>query len=379
VRNPGQRPYVKYSGRGDTIHVAYSEGHPNATQTGIRYAAFRDGRLLRANGSVIGAAPLRAKAGESVYRGRSRAWVWDVASDSAGRPVIVYAIFASKTDHRYRYARWNGSRWIDRHLAKAGGSIVTAGREYQYSGGLSLDQGDPSTVYISRRVGRRFEIERWRTPDRGRTFKRVAVTAGSRQNNMRPVVPRGSHADGAAPVLWMSGAYPGYTTFGTGIRAQFPTAPTEAPAPPVTPQTPPPVDGPGGGGDGSPDPGEPEPAEAPPEGARVPGLRIKVSRAVVHSGQKVRVTATMFDTSSRALLDGRTVVAYRRVAGTHAWRRTARLRTNSRGEVSVRRTIRRQTDFRVVYGGSPLMTAARSRVARVYVERRPSRLRSARD
>ena len=49
------------------------------------------------------------------------------------------------------------------------------------------------------------------------------------------------------------------------------------------------------------------------------------------------------------------------------------------GEARVKRTIRRLTDFRVVYDGSPLMIAARSRVARVYVERRPSTARAARD
>ena len=143
IQNATQRPYVKYAGRGDTIHVAYTEGHPNATQTGIRYAAFRNGQLYRANGSPIAAPPISAMSGERVYRGKPRAWVWDVAADSEGRPVIVYATFPSKTDHRYRYARWNGSRWIDVQLARAGGSIVPGGRERQYSGGIALDHGDP--------------------------------------------------------------------------------------------------------------------------------------------------------------------------------------------------------------------------------------------
>src|SRR3954452_21075138 len=147
--NAGQRPYVKYDARGDTIHVAYTEGHPNATQTGIRYAAFRDGRLYRADGSLIGDAPVSAARGERVYGGSARAWVWDVASDSEGRPVIVYATFPSRADHRYRYARWNGTRWIDVELTRAGGSIDESGREAQYSGGMSLDHGDPSTVYLS--------------------------------------------------------------------------------------------------------------------------------------------------------------------------------------------------------------------------------------
>jgi hypothetical protein len=116
-----------------------------------------------------------------VYRGKPRAWVWDVASDSEGRPVIVYATFPTKTDHRYRYARWNGKRWIDVQLARAGGSIVPGGRERQYSGGIALDHGDPSTVYLSRKIRGVFEIERWRTPNRGRTWTRSRSQAAPRR------------------------------------------------------------------------------------------------------------------------------------------------------------------------------------------------------
>jgi hypothetical protein len=375
--NPGQRPYVKYDARGDTIHVAYTEGHPNATQTGIRYAAFRNGHLYKADGSLLGDPPLNASSGERVYAGKARAWVWDVASDSAGRPVIAYATFPSRTDHRYRYARWNGSRWIDVELVRAGGSIATGSKEYQYSGGMSLDHGDPSTVYLSRRVGGVFEIERWRTADNGRTWRSTPITSGSLVDNVRPVAPRGAHSDAPAPVVWMRGSYPGYTNFSTGLwTSGLDAAPVEVPAPPPDVQTPPP-DGTGSGSGPAGGDGDTSPAGS--ENARQSGLRIKVSRAVVHPGQRVLITGTMFDQVTRVLLDGRSVGVYMRVEGSHRWVRTARLRTDSGGEVHLKRTLRRLTDFRIVYNGSPLMTASRSRIARVYVEKRPSRARAARD
>jgi len=369
LQNATQRPYVKYDGRGDTIHVAYTEGHPNATATGVRYVAFRDGRLYRADGTPIADAPLPATAGERVYRAKPRAWVWDVASDSENRPVIVYATFPGRTDHRYRYARWNGKRWIDVQLARGGGSIVPGGRELQYSGGIALDHGDPSTVYLSRRIHGVFEIERWRTRDRGRTWTHEPVTSGSAQNNVRPVAPRGAHSDGPAPVVWMSGSYPGYMAYTTGLRARFDIQPVEVFAPAPDPQTPPPSPG-----DPPPldDPPLPDPPEAPPEAAREPGLRLKVSRAVVHPGQRVRITGTMFDRNSRALLDGRTVLVYSRGASSSDWKRTAAIRSDAQGEVTLKRTVRRQTDFVLAYNGSPLMKPARSLVARVYVERRSS-------
>src|SRR3954469_4326381 len=332
--NPGQRPYVKYDSRGDTIHVAYTEGHPNATQTGIRYAAFRNGRLYKADGSLLGDAPMSAIGGERVYGGAARAWVWDVAAGSEGRPVIVYATFPSRTDHRYRYARWNGSRWIDVELTRAGGSIATGSKEYEYSGGITLDHGDPSTVYLSRRVAGVYEIERWRTPDRGRSWSSVAVTSGSLQNNVRPVAPRAAHSDEPAPVVWMRGSYPGYTNFSTGLwTSGLGSAPAEVPAPAPDPQTPPP----GGGGSGSvPEGGEGDTSPAGAGGARQSGLRIKVSRAVVRPGQRVLITGTMFDQVTRGLLDGRSVGLYMRVSGTHRWVRTARVRTDARGDVHLK-------------------------------------------
>jgi len=214
-----------------------------------------------------------------------------------------------------------------------------------------------------------FEIERWRTRTRGRTWTREAVTSRSSQNNVRPVAPLGAHSDGPAPVLWMSGTYPSYMSFSTGLRARFDSAPVEVFAPAPDPQTPPPAPGTTPPGTAPP---VPEPEGPPPEQAREPGLRLKVSRAVVHPGQRVRITGTMFDVRSRALLDGRTVLVYLRGESGGRWKRTAVQRSDTQGEITLKRTLRRTTDFVLVYNGSPLMAPARSLVARVYVERRRS-------
>jgi hypothetical protein len=74
-----------------------------------------------------------------VARGRDRAWVHDVAHDGAGRPRIVYAVFRSATDHRYRHARWTGNAWEDRQLTPAGsffdedgGGLAVAGYPVEF-------------------------------------------------------------------------------------------------------------------------------------------------------------------------------------------------------------------------------------------------------
>ena len=123
--------------------------------------------------------------GEQVYDWETsgKAWVHDVALDAAGRPVIVYAAFPTDGDHRYRYARWDGARWVDREFARGGGSMSVDPREPNYSGGMSLDHDDPSIVYLSRQVGGRFEVEAWTTPDGGASWSSRPLTPPSTRGN----------------------------------------------------------------------------------------------------------------------------------------------------------------------------------------------------
>jgi BNR repeat-containing family member len=178
ISNPGQRPYIKYdSNHDDTIAMAYTEAHPRNLQTSIYYAAYQGGALRRADGSVISSMddlPIGPTEGEKIYdwHTNGKAWVHDVALDAEGHPVIVDATFPSNADHRYRYARWNGSAWTDRELVRAGRSISVSPREPNYSGGITLDHEDPSTVYLSRQVAGVFETEVWTTPDQGRAGRR---------------------------------------------------------------------------------------------------------------------------------------------------------------------------------------------------------------
>jgi hypothetical protein len=228
ISNPGQRPYVKYAGNGrDTIAMAYTETHPANVQTSIYYAAYRAGALRRADGSVISSManlPIAPTEGEKVYdrQTNGKAWVHDVALDADDHPVIVYATFPTNTDHRYRYARWNGSSWTDQELVAAGRSMSAAPREPNYSGGITLDHEDPSTVYLSRQVGGVFEAEVWTTPDQGATWSSQPLTSGSVRGNYRPISPRGQRGD-SHDIVWMHGGYVHYTDYRTGLRTPIRT------------------------------------------------------------------------------------------------------------------------------------------------------------
>jgi hypothetical protein len=227
VTVPGQRPYVKVAGNGvDTIHFAFTQGHPRNVVSNIYYARYRAGSLFRANGTLITSlanAPIAPSQADLVYNaaahGGVKAWVHDVAYDAAGRPVITFATFPTNSDHRYHYARWDGTRWIDREIARAGASMSIDTAEPNYSGGITLDHENPSMLYLARQVGGVFEAEVWRTADGGATWTHRPITGSSARGNYRPISPRGeTGAD--LNVVWMRGGYPSFTRYQTAIDAE---------------------------------------------------------------------------------------------------------------------------------------------------------------
>jgi BNR repeat-containing family member/PKD domain/Concanavalin A-like lectin/glucanases superfamily len=232
ITMPGQRPYVKYdSSGGDTIHVAYTNAHPaEFGDVNIYYARIRAGTIEHANGQDIGPldVPISPGAGDVVFDQPEDAWVHDVAADPAGNPVIVFASFPSASDHRYQYARWNGTAWEVHPVTPAGGTFREDGGSPLYSGGLTLDHEDPSRVYLSRQVGvGAWQVETWTTADGGATWTSVAQTTSGK--NVRPVSPRGMAATGGdMSVIWMKGGYPSYVSYDTSVQALMPSA-TNAP------------------------------------------------------------------------------------------------------------------------------------------------------
>jgi PKD repeat protein len=224
ITMPGERPYVKYdSSGGDTIHMAYTNAHPNEfPDVNIYYARVRAGKVERVGGQQVGALddPISPAEGDPIYDGADPAWVHDVATDSAGRPVIVFASFPTAGDHRYHYARWTGSAWDVHQITPAGGSFRGDGGSPYYSGGLTLDHEDPSRVYLSRQVGTSWQVEAWTTADGGASWTSQSLTAGSTDKNVRPVSPRGLAAfSGDLSVVWMRGPYEAYVDYDTVITA----------------------------------------------------------------------------------------------------------------------------------------------------------------
>lgn len=234
-RTTDNRPYVKYWSDGRArIDFVFTDGHPrNEPANSVYFARYERGAFFRADGSRIGdlsALPLQPAQCDRVYDGATagRAWVWSVAEDRAGRPVIAYTRLPAENDHRYHYARWDGRQWRDFPLTPAGGWFPrtppgTTEPEPHYSGGLALDPADPSIVYLSRPVNGVFEIERWATPDGGLTWTHEAITENSPADNVRPFVVPGAPG-GRSSLLWMrnDGGYRHYTRYHSRILLHQP-------------------------------------------------------------------------------------------------------------------------------------------------------------
>ena len=225
------RPYVKYAGDGrDTIHFAFTEGHPMEFDTGIYHAVYRAGRLCDSRGQPARSltnGPILPSEATRVFAGNSNniAWIQGIALDDRGRPRLVYTVQKNAArvpkgkagqDLRYRFARWDGSQWHDAEIAYAGSTLYTG--EDDYAGGICLHPGDPSTVFISANVNPatgkspgRFEIYRGHTRDQGATWTWTPVTQDSPVDNLRPIVV--SSGTNQTLLLWLRGRYLRYINY----------------------------------------------------------------------------------------------------------------------------------------------------------------------
>lgn len=225
------RPYVKVVSDGQNrMHFLFTDGHPRNEATNSVYHFYLESdAFFRMDGTQIATLetlPVRPADCDVIYDGKAeqvRAWVWDLALDESGFPVATYTRLPQEDMHTYRYARWNGKRWIDRHITAAGGWFPQtpegkSEREPHYSGGAVLDPQNPNHVVLSRPINGVFQIEHWITQDHGDHWSARQLTHNN-EDSVRPFVARG-FVEGQSKALWMNNKmYRHYQDFQTQIES----------------------------------------------------------------------------------------------------------------------------------------------------------------
>lgn len=242
-----QRPYVRYAGFGDRIHLTTTDAHPRAQDTRIFHGYVQEGALYDSFGRQVDDNILDQSAPAVnmltplfpdgfVVDGyeMTRAWTMDTVVDaSTEHPVAVISARREDDpeDHHFIYARFDGVRWSTHVLAPAGGYLFEA--EPDYTGLACIDPDDPTSVYVSTPIDPRdgtrtprYEIYRGRTDDLdGASWTWTSVTRDSRVDNIRPVVPKWD-ADNTA-VLWLRGEYTSFTQYDMAVVAVITKAPSD--------------------------------------------------------------------------------------------------------------------------------------------------------
>lgn len=234
---PG-RPYAKYASNGRAAHFVVTEQHPRDFDNSLWHGRF-DGtlRTVRGDGQpVADANDVEPQALTRVFAGSPDAVAWpcDLELGADGMPVCVFSVQVDGRgkprgqgglDHRYHYARLDGTQWAAHEMAFAGTKIYAG--EDDYTGLAAIVPHDPRFVFVSTnahpvhgtplvsaRDGRRhWEIWCGFTADGGRRWKWDAVTSDSTEDQIRPIVPRSADGPATATVLWLRGSMKSYTDY----------------------------------------------------------------------------------------------------------------------------------------------------------------------
>lgn len=237
IGRDGYAPYTKYASNGrDTIHFVCTEDHPRNYDNSLYHGFIRNGEVHASDGRSMGAlpegtnTPFRAWNFTKIFEGGPDrvAWITDVHLNTNGHPVVLFTtqrdgaglpMGEAGMDHRLHYAEWDGSKWITQEIAHAGTRLYPG--EDDYTGLAAIDPQNPHRVVIStdadpatgkplisRSSYRRFhELFLGETTDGGATWNWTPITTNSSTDNLRPMIPIWSEADGRTCVVWMRGNY----------------------------------------------------------------------------------------------------------------------------------------------------------------------------
>lgn len=256
VQSTGARPYAKYYSNGkDKLYLTYTTGHPDNEWPNWLYFNVVNINATTAQDGKVNVEPtledIKGNTLSTIDKGKFavnktssyktsypytlvdapsnyRDWVWQIACDDEGHPVIAMVrINNSKDQHQYYYAKWTGTEWKLTDLANGGGRFHSSNTEYCYSGGMAIDPEEVGVIYLSiPTIGQSeesvYEIWKYTVGDNGAIVNKEQVTRNSKKNNVRPFVLPDSKGQ-SLRLLWMNGDYY-YWLVRKGYPQGYPTA-----------------------------------------------------------------------------------------------------------------------------------------------------------
>ena len=137
-----------------------------------------------------------------------------VAFDANG--TLVRILTEDGADDVFRYARWDGAKWVTRLIAPAGGNLFG----YR-NGGITFNHADPNWVVLTRLINGQHEVEVRHTGDQGQTWETFQLTSNSPLPNFRPVFPRGITDPNRLVVVYVSGSASSFRSYRTVVNMRI--------------------------------------------------------------------------------------------------------------------------------------------------------------
>lgn len=210
----------------DRVDFVASDGNPNVQTTSV-YHFYRDasGDYRKSDGTLVSTGtaslPLTTADLTTIWNGTTEAakgFIWDIAHDSSGDPVILFAELTSETDHTMHHAAWNGLSWDVNVIDAVGGSILPGAGQIHASAGGCLDPADATRVFIAVNQSvdpGRCNIYQYDTSDGGATWVQGTNLTNDYTKNFRPAIPLG--ASPKLSLVWCRGRYDDYNDYTGGI------------------------------------------------------------------------------------------------------------------------------------------------------------------
>ncbi|OHX64443.1 BNR-4 repeat-containing protein [Flammeovirga pacifica] len=239
------RPYVKYTSNNiDRIDFFFTDGHPRKADNSLYHCYYKtnedgtqgniyqtDGTFITKLESIFDGKPIDVSSVKKLYQfgsdgTKARAWTHNINYDAKGYPVVSYSKQIDIDHITYHYAKWDGTKWSNHLVSDAGKGLYKG--EDDYTGIITINPYNTNQVFmssnknpISNIEGERYEIYSGITKDNGHTWKWTAITKDSKQDNLRPYVPKGITKSKDRVVLWFHGRYTTYMNYRARIVGEF--------------------------------------------------------------------------------------------------------------------------------------------------------------